>query len=156
MSNPIGVPGRGSQLLYSTDNVNFTPVAQLQSFAPSGSKHQDVDQTNLLTPGVYGQHLPVLIDPGTVDLSGILNPQDLSYRALQHLHHSRQLVYWRVLLIDGTPYGFQAYVSEFLPFVAKWNKLHTWTAKLKLTTGMTGPECAFQPDAFDSDAYQIF
>ena len=156
MSKPTGYAGRGSRLEYSTDNLNFTNVAQIQQFESTGSKQTRVDQTNLLTPGPFTQDIPVQIDSGDFDFAGVLNPQDATYLALLHHHYAMTLLYWRVVLMDGTKFFFQAYVSEFKPFSVKWNKVNGWTGKLRVNGVIEGPLTVFDPNAFDPSAFQIF
>jgi hypothetical protein len=153
MSNPIAYSGRGTQLLYSLDDVTFTPVGQLQQFEPSGSKQVIVDQTNLSSPGNFTESAAVQIDAGEIDFSGVLNPGDLTYLTLGQLHGNLTLAYWRAQLVDGSIFGFQASVSEFKPFTAKWDKLYTFSGKLRLSGGMSSPIGTFQPSSFDPLAF---
>ena len=139
MANPIGYSGRGTKLSYSFDGVSFTAVAQLQQFKPSGSKQTIVDQTNLSSPGNFTQFLAVQADAGEIDFAGVLNPGDLTYLTLGQIHGNLALVFWRAQLIDGSIFGFQAFVSEFVPFDVKWNKLYTFSGKLRLSGGMQSP-----------------
>lgn len=155
MSIPIAYIGRGTQLLYSLDNFNFTPVPQIQQFEPTGSKQTMVDQTNLSTPGYFTQPQAVQVDAGEIDFAGILNPQDPVYLALGTFHGANTLLYWRARLTDGSVFSFQAFVSEFQAFSAKWNKLYTWKGKLRIVGGLESPASAFQPDAFDPAAFQV-
>lgn len=155
MAIPIAYAGRGTKLLYSLDNQNFTPVPQIQQFEPSGSKQTMVDQTNLSTAGNFTTPQAVEVDAGEIDFSGILNPQDPVYLALGSFHGAMTRVYWRAQLTDGSVFSFQAYVSEFKPFSAKKDKLYTWSGKLRLVGGMESPASAFQPDAFDPAAFQV-
>lgn len=153
MPNPIGYAGRGTKLSYSLDNVNFTAVAQLQQFEPSGSKQALVEQTNLSSPGNFTQYLAVQADAGEIDFAGLLNPGDLTYLTLGQLHGNLFLAWWRAQLVDGSVFGFQAFVSEFKPFAVKWNKLYTFSGKLRLTGGMQSPIGVFDPSAFDPLAF---
>jgi len=155
MPNPTVYGGRGTQLLYSLDNVTFVAVAQLQQFEPSGSKQTIIDQTNLSTPGTFTQKLAVQVDAGQIDFAGVLNPQDASYLALGQLHDALTLAYWRAQLVDGTVLNFQAFVCEFKAFAAKWNKLYTFSGKLQLTGGLNQAG-TFQADAFDPLAFATF
>jgi hypothetical protein len=136
MAIPIGYAGRGSQLMCSLDGINFTAVAQLQSFEPSGSKQTVVDQTNLLSPGNFTVALAVKVDSGEIDFAGILNAYDPTFVTLAQLHAALTLAYWRVTLIDGSQFTFQAFISEFKPFGVKITKLNTFSGKLRLAGAM--------------------
>jgi hypothetical protein len=153
MSIPIGYNGRGTQLLWSLDNINFTPVAQLQQFEPTGSKQTLVDQTNLSTPGNFTVYQAVQADGGEIDFAGLLNPGDYTYLTLGQLHGNLVAAFWQARLVDGSVFSFQAFVSEFKPFTVKWNKLYTFSGKLRLTGGFQSPLGAFQPGAFDPLAF---
>lgn len=131
--------GAGSALQYSLDNTTFTKVAQLRKFAPAGSKQTMVDQTNILTPVPFTAPLAVRVDSGELDLDGILDPANGSQLALGQLHANLTLAWWKVILSDGTPWTFQALVSEFLPFQVDVGKAITFTAKLRISGGLTGP-----------------
>jgi hypothetical protein len=134
---PVGYSGRGTLLLYSSDNISFTPLGQLQQFEHGGSKQTLVDQTNVLTPVTVTQPLPVRVDAGEIDIVGLLNPQDPTYLAVEQFHTTQALPYWKARLVDGSSFTFQAYVSEFKAFTAKVNKLYTWTGKLRISGVLT-------------------
>jgi hypothetical protein len=129
---PVSYPGRGSQLSYSTDAVTYFAIPQLQSFDPSGSKQTMVEQKNLLSGDAFTHPLATEVDAGEIQLSGLLNPQNPMYAAIAGFHAALTLLYWRVQLVDGSRYNFQAYVSEFKPFGVKINKLNVWSAKLRV------------------------
>lgn len=131
--------GAGSALQYSLDNSTFTKVAQLRKFAPTGSKQTMVDQTNILTPVPFTAPLPVRVDSGELDLEGILDPANGSQLALGQLHANLTIAWWKVILSDGTPWTFQAAVSEFLPFQVDVGKAITFTARLRISGGLNGP-----------------
>jgi len=139
--------------MYSLDNLNFIAVAQLQQFEASGSKQTIIEQTNLSTPGNFTQYQAVQADGGEIDFAGVLNPGDVTYLTLGQLHGTLTLAWWRALLVDGSIFGFQAFVSELKPFSVKWNKLSTFSGKLRLTGGFQSPLGAFQPGAFDGLAF---
>lgn len=151
--NPIGYNGRGSQLLASIDAVNFTPVAQLTRFEPSGSKQNFVDQTSLTSPGVFMQPLPVQVDSGEFTLEGLANPTNLMLLQLGVWHGSLTLVYWQVRLPDGSTYSFQAYVSEFAPFKVQLGKYIRFSAKLRITGGIEAPVGVFDPAVFNQSVF---
>jgi hypothetical protein len=154
MANPIGYSGRGTVLSYSLDSITWIPVPQIQQFEPSGAKQTMIDQTNLSTPGVFTQPLAVQVDGGDINLTGIYSGA-LAQLNLGQYNAGLTLLYWQALLVDGSFYTFQAFVSEFKPFSAKWNKLYTWSAKLRLVGGMQSPLGAFDSNAFDPGAFQI-
>ena len=131
MSVPVTYAGRGTQLLYSADNITFLPVNQLQQFEPDSSKQTIVDQTNILS-GNFAQPLAVQVTAGDISFAGILNPQDASYLALLGFHRALTLAWWRAILVDGTVFAFQAYVVDFKPFSVKFNKLYGWSGKLRV------------------------
>ena len=134
------IVGVGSKLSYSTDDVTFTALAQLQRFKPSGSKQAMVDQTNILTPQPFTAPLAARVDSGEVDLAGVLDPSNGSQLALGQLHVNRTLAWWKVLLSDGvTTWTFQAYVEQYVPFDVAHDKFVPFTAKLRIVGGLTGP-----------------
>lgn len=135
----IAKGGAGSSLQFSTDNVTFTKVAQLRQIKPGGSKQTMVDQTNILTPMPWTAPLAVRVDSGDLDIDGILDPANGSQLALGTLHKNMTLAWWKVLLSDGTPWTFQAFVSDYTPFAADVGKAMTFTAKLRIWGGLTGP-----------------
>ena len=137
MPIPTGYSGRGTLLSYSADNVTFTSLGQLQQFEHGGSKQTIVDQTNITTPENFTRALAVRVDAGEFDLTGVLNPQDPTYLALEQFHVANTLVYWKARLVDGSSFTFQAFVSEFKAFSAKVMKIYTWSAKLRLSGGLT-------------------
>jgi len=153
---PVAYRGRGTILEVSLDQAVWRPVAQLQQFEPTGSKQSIADQTNLSSPGDFTQHMPLQVDAGSLSLAGILNPTDTSYTVLAEIHAGLLTAFFRATLIDGSCFNFEASVSDFKPFSAKWNKLYVWSATLKITGGLQGPSGAFQQDGFDSAAYQDF
>src|SRR5580692_6948192 len=116
MSIPIAYGGRGAQLLYSLTGSGYVPLAQLRQFEPAGSKQTLIDQTNTRSPDSFVHPLPVQVDSGEIDFSGALNPEDPTYLALTEFHNDMTLVYWQVILPDGSSSTFQAYVSQFKPF----------------------------------------
>ena len=133
MPFPVGYLGRGSTLSYSADDVTFTPLGQVQSFDHSGSRQTIVDQTNILSPSNATQALAVRVDHGEIDIAALLDPQNVTYLALQQFHIGNTLVYWKVRLVDGSSFTFTAFVSEFKAFGVKLYKLDVWTAKLRLS-----------------------
>jgi hypothetical protein len=136
MSLPVGYNGRGSLLEYSALGVTYTSLAQLQSFEHSGSKQTIVDQTCITTPDNFTRALAVRVDAGELDITGLLNQEDPTYLALEGFHVTNALVFWKVLLVDGSYFSFQAFVSEFKAFGVKINKLNVWSAQLRLSGGM--------------------
>ena len=155
ITNPIGYAGRGTQLKYSLDGITYSTIDQLQQFEPTGSKQAMVDQTNLSSPDSFTYPYPAQIDAGEIDFSGALNPKNLSYLVLGQLHGQKTLAFFQAILIDGSAFSFQAYVSEFKPFSVKWNKAYGWSGKLRIVGGMTSPFSAFQPNAFDNAAFEV-
>jgi hypothetical protein len=132
--------GFGSKLLYSTDNINFTALIQLKRMKPSGSKQTHVDQTNILTATPFMQPLAVRVDSGELDIDGVLSPGDGTQLTLGQLHAQMTLAWWKVLLPDGlTVYSFQAYVIEYTPFDVAYDKFIPFSAKLRISGGLTGP-----------------
>ena len=137
MPNPTGYAGRGTLLLYSANGVDFTSLGQVQQFEHSGSRQTIVDQTNISTVDNFTRAIAVRVDAGEIDIAGILDPQNLSYLALEQFHVANTLVNWRVRLTDGSTFTFQAFVSEFKAFGVKVMKLNVWSAKLRLSGGLT-------------------
>lgn len=131
----ISHPGYGSKLELSTDNVTFVKVAQLQRFSPSGSRQTMTDQTNISTPDNFTRPLAVRVDSGDLDMTGVLDPSNTGITQLGTFHTNMTLVYARVTLSDGTPYTFQCYVSEYVPFTVQFDKAIGFTAKLRISGG---------------------
>lgn len=132
-------PGYGSKFFLSTDDVTFTPVAQLQRFAPSGSKSTTVDRTNILTPDNFDRPLPVRVSSGEIELVGILDPMNTSILQLGQLHANFTLAYCKIVLSDGTQYSFAGYVTAYVPFTVAYNKAIGFSAKIRVSGGLTGP-----------------
>lgn len=149
---PTAYNGRGSKLAYSLDAAAFIEVPQLQQFEPSGSKQVMVDQTNLLTEGPFTQPMPAQLASGEIDFSGIYSGA-LEQLELGLYHGAMTLLYWRVTLVDGSFYSFQAYISEFKAFSVKVGKLYTWSGKLTLVGGMESPISVFDPNVFDRTVF---
>jgi hypothetical protein len=137
MPIPTAYAGRGTLLLYSADNVTYTSLGQMQQFEHDGSKQTLVDQTNIGTVDNFTRAIAVRVDAGEIDLTGVLDPQNPTYLAVQQFHVGNTLVYWRVRLVDGSTFTFQAFVSEFKAFSAKVNKIYMWSGKLRLSGGLT-------------------
>src|SRR4051812_35531952 len=106
-------PGYGSKLFMSSTGAvsSYVPVAQLQRFAPAGSKQTVVDQTNVLTPDNFSRPLAVRVDSGDLDLAGVLDPQNTGILQLGTAHASLALYFFKTVLSDGTEYNFQGLVS---------------------------------------------
>jgi hypothetical protein len=133
-------PGYGSKFFLSTDNVAFTPIAQLQRFAPSTVSQQTmVEQTNILTPDNFTRPLAVRVDSGDLDLVGILDAANTNILQLGQAHANLTLLYFKVVLTDGTQYTFQGFVSQYSPFSVAHNKAIGFSARIKVSGGMTGP-----------------
>lgn len=132
-------PGYGSKFFMSADNVNFTPIAQLKSFAPQGSKQTIVDQTNILTPDNFMRPLAVRVDSGDIDLEGVLDPANTGILQLGTAHASLNLYYFKAVLTDGTEYDFQGLVSDYVPFKVTYNKYIAFSAKIRVSGALTGP-----------------
>lgn len=147
-------PGYGSKLFYSYDGVNYTPIAQLQKFGPSGSKQTIVDQTNLRSGGNFTQSAAVQVDAGEFDLSGIYSG-DITQELLGQFHGSLALIYWRVLLTDRSYYSFRAYVSEFTPWAVTYNKAIPFSAKLRVSGGIESPLSGYQQNGFGNGFQQV-
>jgi hypothetical protein len=146
-------PGYGSTLCYSLDQSHYTAVAQLQKFEPSGSKLTIVDQTTLRTGGNFTAPLAVQVDGGEIDFAGVYSSNDPTQAALGGFHGSMTLVYWRVILSDGSVWSFAAYVSEFKPWAAVYNKFIPFSGKLRLVGGMSAGAGCFSSTAFDTNAF---
>lgn len=154
MANAVWYTGRGTVLSYSLDGQTWVALPQLQQFEPSGSKQTMVDQTNLQTQGNFTQPQAVQVDAGEVSFSGVYGGQ-IQQLLLGQYHGSMTLLYWQAQLVDGTFYTFQAFVSEFKPYSVKWNKTYGFSGKLRIVGGMESPLSAFQPNAFDPNAFQV-
>ena len=46
-------------------------------------------------------------------------------------------------------------MSEFKPYSVKWNKTYGFSGKSRIVGGMESPLSAFQPNAFDPNAFQV-
>jgi hypothetical protein len=132
-------PGYGSRLLMSSDNSHWTPVAQLKSFIPQGSRQTIVDRTNVMTPDNFTRPLPVRVDSGEIDLAGVLDPTNTGILQLGTAHATLAVYFFQAVLTDGTTYTFQAMVSEYVPFTVTYNKFLGFSAKLRVTGAITGP-----------------
>lgn len=132
-------PGYGSKLFMSSNGSAYTPVAQLKSFVPQGSRQTVVDQTNVLTPDNFSRPLAVRVDSGDIDLSGVLDPVNSGILQLGTAHAALALYYFKVILTDGTEYDFQGLVMEYVPFSVTYNKFIGFSAKVRISGGMTGP-----------------
>lgn len=133
-------PGYGSKFFLSTDNVTFTPVAQLQRFAPSTvSKQTMADRTNVLTTDNFTRTAAVKVDSGDIEMVGILDPMNGGILQLGAAHGGLTLLFCKVVLTDGTLYTFQGYVSEYSPFSVSYNKAMLFSAKIRVSGGLTGP-----------------
>jgi hypothetical protein len=152
MAIPQAYVGRGTVLSYSTDDATWTALDQIQQFEPSGVKTTMVDQTNLSSPGNFTQPYAAQVDSGEIDCSGIYSGS-LAQLLLGSYQASMTLLYWQAELIDGSIYAFQAFISEWKPFAAKWNKAYTWSAKLRLVGALQTPLSTFQSGAFDPAAF---
>ena len=123
----------------SGDNVRFTPVAQLKSFIPQGSKQTIVDQTNILTPDDFTRPLAVRVDSGELELVGILDPKNTGVLQLGTAHVTLAISYFKAVLSDGTEYDFQGLVSEYIPFSVAYNKAIGFSARIRISGALSGP-----------------
>lgn len=146
--------GYGSRLMYSLDGVNYTPVAQLQRIQPSGSKQAMVDQTNLRTADNFTRVLAAVVDAGEIEFTGVYSGVN-SQVALGLFHGEMTLVHWRILLSDGTMYGFDAYLSQFKPWGIVYNKMVPFSGTLRINGGIESPLSGFQPNGFQASGFQI-
>jgi hypothetical protein len=148
--------GYGAQLQYSLDGIGYTAIAQLQKFAPGGSKLNLIDQTNTRSRGHFTRPYAAQVDAGEIDFAGVYSG-DPTQLVLGRFHGARTLVQFRVLfaLSDGsaTWYSFQAYVSEFKPFDVLYNKFIPFSGKFRLVGGLESPLSGFQPNGF-GDGFQ--
>lgn len=131
--------GYGSRIDYSFDGVVWNRVGQLQKIDPQGSKMLTADQTNVVTPDNFTRTIGLRIDSGEIDIAGVLDPGNASQAAMGSLHGNLTLAFFRVILTDGSPYSFQALVTEFVPFQIAQNKALAFKAKLKISGGITAP-----------------
>jgi hypothetical protein len=135
--------------------TTFTPIAQLKSFEPSGSKQQHVDQTNLSTPANFTQPLAVKVTSGELSLEGVLIPTDSSQLSLGSVHTDMTVGTFLAVLSDGSQWMFQALVSEYVPFKVKVKSALTFSAKLTVLAGYFVMSGAFDQAAFDQNAFQV-
>jgi hypothetical protein len=130
----------GSKLSFSLDNVHFTAVAQLRKFKGPQSKQMIVDQTNISTAGNSDAPLAARYSSGTVEMDGVVNPQDSSQLTLGQLHANLTNCYWKLLESDGiTTWTWQGTVSEYLPFDLDVAKAIAFSAKIRVWGALTGP-----------------
>lgn len=134
-----GYAGIGSKVFMSADGAKWQPVAQLKSCMPTGSKQTIVDQTNLLTPDVFSRQLAVRIDSGEIEMDGVLDPTNSDILQLGTAHASLAVYFFRIVLVEGTEWRFQALVSEFVPFTLKYSKYISFSAKLRVSGALNGP-----------------
>jgi hypothetical protein len=134
-------PGYGSKLFMSSTGAvgSFTPVAQLKSFIPTGSRQTLADQTNVLTPDNFTRPMAVRIDAGDIDLAGVLDPQNTQILQLGTAHASLALYFFKIVLTDGTEYDFQGLVIGYVPFSVTYDKAITFSSKIRVSGGLTGP-----------------
>jgi hypothetical protein len=132
-------PGYGSKLFMSADNVHFSPVAQLRSIAPQGSRQTTADQTNILTVDNFSRPIAVRVDSGDIALEGVLDPDSINILQLGTAHASLALYYFQLVLPDGTQYSFQGLVIEYVPFTIAVAKAIGFTAKIRVSGAYTGP-----------------
>jgi len=123
----------------SASGTTFTPVAQLKSIVPQGSKQTIVDQTNVLTPDNFDRPLAVLVTGGEIEIEGVLDPQNTGILQLGTAHASLALYSFQLVLSDGTEYTFQGLVSEYVPFSVTYDKYIGFTAKIRISGALTGP-----------------
>jgi hypothetical protein len=133
-------PGYGSKFFLSTDGTTFAPVAQLKRFTPSTvSKQTMVDRTNILTPDNFTRTLAVRVDSGDIQLDGVLDAMNTNILSLGQAHANLTLLFFKVVLTDGTQYTFQGFVSEYTPFSVAYDKVITFSAKVRVNGAYSGP-----------------
>lgn len=139
------IPGYGGVLQSGgTAGSSYTTVGQLKKFSFSGLKVEFEDITNLSSPApggaVFKEWLKTLVDGGSVQFDGVLNPADPTIQALQTNQASaptNALFFWKIILSNGTSnILFQAYVEQFT-FSDEYNKAVPFTGSLKIVGPIT-------------------
>jgi len=113
MSAPKAYPGRGTQIAFSLDGQNFTPMPQLEKFEKTGSKTDYDDVTCLDSPGSNKYWQPVVVENGDYSAEGSYDPGNAGITQMQANQQALALIYYKITLIDGTTLTGQCSVSQF-------------------------------------------
>jgi hypothetical protein len=140
------IPGYGGHLANGgATGAAYTNVAQLRRFNFGGLKVEFEDITNLDSPApggaVFKEWLKTLVDGGSIQFDGVLNPADPSTQALMTNLSSapaNALNYWKITLSGGSPTTmvFQGYVEEF-KVGDEYNKAVPFSGSIKIVGPVT-------------------
>lgn len=137
-ANPVGYPGRGTVIGFSTlplaSPAVYIPMPQLEKFDRSGSKVDFDDATCLDSPGNNKFPVPIVVDNGDYTAEGILDPQNPGITALMSYMQAMQQLGYKITLTDSpaTVLVGLCYVSKFeTPKVDRY-KLNMFSFDIKI------------------------
>lgn len=117
MPNPVGYPGRGTIIAFTTTPVSggsvYVAMPQLEKFERSGSKADFDDATCLDSPGNNKFPIPIVIDNGKYTAEGIFDPLNPGITALMGYMQAMAQIGYKITLIDGSILVGLAYVAQF-------------------------------------------
>jgi len=116
MANPVGYPGRGTIIGFSTLPVVggvYAGMPQLEKFERSGSKADFDDATCLDSPGNNKFPIPIVVDNGKYSAEGIFDPQNAGITALMGYMQGMTQLGYKLVLIDGSTLIGLCYVAQF-------------------------------------------
>jgi predicted secreted protein len=114
-------------------------IAEMMKIQGTGSKADEVDVTNMDSPGAYREFITTLLDAGTISFDGNLIADDPTQAQVQADFDGRVRSAWSIVLpvnpATGATYGhwdFQAFVSS-VDFDLPHDKQATISGKLRIT-----------------------
>jgi hypothetical protein len=135
-ANPVGYPGRGTVIGFSTLPLAGPPVyvamPQLEKFDRSGSKVDFDDATCLDSPGNNKFPIPIVADNGDYTAEGVFDPGNAGITALMGYMQAMQQLGYKITLIDGSTLVGLCYVSKFeVPKVDRY-KVNMFSFDIKI------------------------
>ena len=133
---PVGYPGRGTQIGFSTlplaSPAVYVPMPQLMKFDRSGAKADTDDATCLDSPGNNKYPVPIVVDNGEYTAEGLYDPGNLGIVALEGYLQAMQQLGYKIVLTDGTTLVGLCYVGQFeAPKIDRY-KLITFSFAIKI------------------------
>lgn len=117
---------------------SFTAIAEVKTVDPPDQQADDVEVTNMDSPGRRKEYIPGMIEGGEASFSGNFlptNPTQDASTGLIALHASGEKRNWQIVFSDAaaTTVTFEAYVKSFKPDMGDVGSPLGFSCTLKVT-----------------------
>ena len=125
----------GTKFYFKSSSGSEVTVGKLSSIGELAPSSEELEITTLASTS--REYMQGIKSAGELELEGFFDPEDAGQTALRAAYESGETGTARIVFADGTEFSFSAYVSGYGIGATEVDGAVGFTAKMRLTGGIT-------------------